>query len=107
MGGEACKNPGDANFIIVDAQTDGGRQFIRDWASEKPILQYDFVKKCLDANAFLGPDTQPEPYGGCEALDDGFIYQSGEGNAHDAAPSGNVPQMYALSFLNLFHHSAD
>lgn len=55
---------------MVDANTDPGRQFIRDWGTDpiKVVLEYTWVNKSVEAGRAL---LYNDIWGGCIALDDG------------------------------------
>lgn len=68
MGASICSDPDDADAIIVNPLSDSGRQFIREWGKDTPVLESSWAGKCAEANRLLREDEQ---WGGCLAVDDG------------------------------------
>jgi len=63
--------------MLVDPVSRQGRQFIREWGKDnKAILDYVWVKKCLEAER---PLLVEDRWGDCLALDDGRPIDCGEG----------------------------
>ncbi|KAJ7596959.1 hypothetical protein C8J56DRAFT_302338 [Mycena floridula] len=71
LGGTIAKDPADARYIVVNAQSYSGRQFIRDWGQDgdKTVLESSWVGCSQRAGHLLHDD---ENWGGCLALDDGL-----------------------------------
>ncbi|KAG6814081.1 hypothetical protein H0H92_003128 [Tricholoma furcatifolium] len=66
-----CSDPKQANVILVDDNSDAGREFIREWGNDndKVILKHTWVAACITASRPLGKD---EEWGGFLAKDDGL-----------------------------------
>ena len=60
------RDPADAQIILVDRETDSGRQFVREWSADKVVLDAAWVSRCVAAgNALL----EAENWGDCADLD--------------------------------------
>ncbi|KAG6851177.1 hypothetical protein H0H93_015187 [Arthromyces matolae] len=70
-GATICSDPKQASVILVDATSDEGRGFIREWGADtdKVVLQHTWAKACIQASRFIGKD---DGWGGFLAVDDGL-----------------------------------
>ena len=93
MGATIATDPADAPFVLIDAQSDSGRELLRGWGDrlDAPMLQYTWVQKCIDAGRLLlGADQ----WGGCVAVDDGRRIGAEDGSTDDEdGPSQSVSKL--------------
>ena len=76
-GAELISDASNSQIMLVDPVSRQGRQFIREWGKDnKAILDYVWVKKCLEAER---PLLVEDRWGDCLALDDGRPIDCGEG----------------------------
>ncbi|KAG6842260.1 hypothetical protein C0991_000230 [Blastosporella zonata] len=70
-GAVICSDPKQANVILVDATSDTGKEFIREWGNDtdKVVLQHTWVDACIAASKALGKDDE---WGGFLTIDDGL-----------------------------------
>ncbi|TFK77156.1 hypothetical protein BDN72DRAFT_830322 [Pluteus cervinus] len=89
-GAHICKDPSHARVILVDPSSIQGRQFIREWGldSNKVVLEYRWVSRCLDAMQLLG--TKDE-WGGFLTKDDGLPLNIGD--IDDESPALPTPRV--------------
>lgn len=70
-GASVCSDPKAARFLLVDADTRTGRQFIRDWGQDntRRVLKSTWVKEAIKASRLL---EESDGWGGCATYDDGL-----------------------------------
>ncbi|KAG6885588.1 hypothetical protein C0993_012590 [Termitomyces sp. T159_Od127] len=92
-----CSDPKQANVILVDATSDTGREFIRDWGgdTDKVVLQHTWVSACLAASKVLAKDDE---WGGCLTFDDGLpIVKEGIEDSVNPLPTPRITPMEVSS----------
>ncbi|KAG6898049.1 hypothetical protein C0992_006527 [Termitomyces sp. T32_za158] len=92
-GAVICSDPKQANVILVDATSDTGREFIREWGgdTDKVVLQHTWVAACLAASKVLAKDDE---WGGFLTLDDGLpIAKEGTISAEDTVNPLPTPRI--------------
>ncbi|KAF9535411.1 hypothetical protein CPB83DRAFT_901138 [Crepidotus variabilis] len=77
-----------AQIILVDAESDQGRQFIRNWGQDinKTVLRYSWARKSIEAGK---PLLDGDNWGGCVTQDDGAPIE--EGGEEDGEPRNPLP----------------
>ncbi|KAG6912010.1 hypothetical protein DXG01_000258 [Tephrocybe rancida] len=89
-GAVICSDPKEANIIVVDASSDAGRQFIRDWGNDtdKVVLQHTWVGACFAASKALNQD---DDWGGYTAVDDGLPIANETSGATEDPVKSSLP----------------
>ncbi|KAG6856647.1 hypothetical protein H0H87_002237 [Tephrocybe sp. NHM501043] len=66
-----CSDPKQSNVILVDATSESGKAFIREWGNDtdKVVLKHSWANACISSSKALGKD---DDWGGFLAIDDGL-----------------------------------